>query len=230
MKPGWVVGNLRADKGEHDHEHAHLRRTAAARCGDLRARVPVRVFRGLRDHDPVSHHEHPVWERRLLGGDPPRRRAAGLARLGRSTTRPNPFLPGDRRLVDESGSSELLISQDPPDHTKLRKLISTGFTPRRVADLAAQVKARVDSVIDSVAERGECDLVRDIALWLPLHVIADLVGVPEEDRKQVFEWTELTFGFDADTTARSAARRRRDVHVRRRAVRRARPPIRATTS
>ena len=52
-----------------------------------------------------------------------------------------------------------------------------------------------------MAERGECDLVRDVALWLPLHAIADLVGVPEEDRKQVFEWTELTFGFDADTTA-----------------------------
>jgi cholest-4-en-3-one 26-monooxygenase len=42
--------------------------------------------------------------------------------------------------------------------------------------------------------------VRDVALWLPLHAIADLVGVPEEDRKQVFEWTELTFGFDASVT------------------------------
>jgi cholest-4-en-3-one 26-monooxygenase len=51
-------------------------------------------------------------------------------------------------------------------------------------------------VIDMYAEQGECDLVRDIALWLPLHAIADLVGVPEEDRAQVFEWTELTFGFD----------------------------------
>ncbi len=114
---------------------------------------------------------------------------------------PNPFLPGDGELVDESGSSLLMISLDPPDHTKLRKLISSGFTPRRINDLAAQVKARVDSVIDSVAERGECDLVRDVALWLPLHAIADLVGVPDEDRKQVFEWTELTFGFDADCTA-----------------------------
>ena len=89
-----------------------------------------------------------------------------------------------------------MISLDPPEHTKLRKIISSGFTPRRINDLAAHVKARVDSVIDSVADRGECDLVKDIALWLPLHAIADLVGVPEEDRKQVFEWTELTFGFD----------------------------------
>jgi cholest-4-en-3-one 26-monooxygenase len=162
---------------------------------------PYEVFRDLRDHDPVSHQEHPVWKDGYWAVT----RHADVQRVSRDWNgfhnAPNPFLPGDGELVDESGSSLLMISLDPPDHTKLRKLISSGFTPRRINDLAAQVKARVDSVIDSVAERGECDLVRDVALWLPLHAIADLVGVPEEDRKQVFEWTELTFGFDADTTA-----------------------------
>lgn len=162
---------------------------------------PYEVFRDLRDHDPVSHREHPVWKDGYWAVT----RHADVQRVSRDWNgfhnAPNPFLPGDGELVDESGSSLLMISLDPPDHTKLRKLISSGFTPRRINDLAAQVKARVDSVIDSVAERGECDLVRDVALWLPLHAIADLVGVPEEDRKQVFEWTELTFGFDADTTA-----------------------------
>jgi cholest-4-en-3-one 26-monooxygenase len=162
---------------------------------------PYDVFRELRDHDPVSHHEHPAWERGYWAVS----RHADVQRVSRDWSSfhnaPNPFLPGDAELVDESGSSLLMISLDPPEHTKLRKLISSGFTPRRINDLAVQVKARVDSVIDSVADRGECDLVRDVALWLPLHAIADLVGVPEEDRKQVFEWTELTFGFDADTTA-----------------------------
>ena len=122
---------------------------------------------------------------------------------------PNPFLPDSADVGEQSGSSLLMISLDPPEHTKLRKLISSGFTPRRVNDLATHVKARVDSVIDSVAERGQCDLVRDVALWLPLHAIADLVGVPEEDRKQIFEWTELTFGFEAGTTSRRAPKPRR---------------------
>ena len=64
--------------------------------------------------------------------------------------------------------------------------------------------------------------MRDVALWLPLHAIADLVGVPEEDRKQVFEWTELTFGFDAATTPEDRAEGRAvDVRLRRRDVRRA---------
>ena len=166
---------------------------------------PYEVFRELRDADPVSHHDHPAWE----DGYWAIARHADVQRVSRDwngfQNAPNPFLPDRADFGDEAGASLLMISLDPPEHTKLRKLISSGFTPRRINDLAARVKARVDSVIDSVADRGECDLVRDVALWLPLHAIADLVGVPEEDRKQVFEWTELTFGFDADTTPEERA-------------------------
>ena len=161
---------------------------------------PYEVFRELRDSDPVSHHDHPAWEHGYWAVT----RHADVQRVSRDwngfRNAPNPFLPDRADFGDEAGASLLMISLDPPEHTKLRKLISSGFTPRRINDLAARVKERVDSVIDSVAGRGECDLVRDVALWLPLHAIADLVGVPEEDRKQVFEWTELTFGFDAATT------------------------------
>jgi cholest-4-en-3-one 26-monooxygenase len=160
---------------------------------------PYEVFRDLRDNDPVSHQDHPAWDRGYWAIT----RHADVQRVSRDwngfRNAPNPFLP-DGPDTNEEGTSLLMISLDPPDHTKLRKLISSGFTPRRINDLAAHVKARVDAVIDSVADRGECDLVRDVALWLPLHAIADLVGVPEEDRKQVFEWTEITFGFDASFT------------------------------
>ena len=166
---------------------------------------PYEVFRELRDSDPVSHHDHPAWEHGYWAVT----RHADVQRVSRDwngfRNAPNPFLPDRAEYGDDAGSSLLMISLDPPEHTKLRKLISAGFTPRRINDLAVRVKERVDSVIDSIAERGECDLVRDVALWLPLHAIADLVGVPEGDRKQVFEWTELTFGFDADTTPEERA-------------------------
>jgi cholest-4-en-3-one 26-monooxygenase len=156
---------------------------------------PYAAFQELRDDEPVSHHDHPGWERGYWVVT----RHSDVQRVSRDWTAfrnaPHPFLPNDGAM-DDGSSSFLMISLDPPEHTKLRKIISSGFTPRRINDLADHVKARVDSVIDSVADRGECDLVKDIALWLPLHAIADLVGVPEEDRKQVFEWTELTFGFD----------------------------------
>ena len=156
---------------------------------------PHDTFRALRDDDPVSHHEHPTWKR----GYWVVARHADVQRVSRDSATfrntPHPFIDAD--MPEDGGAmSELLISQDPPLHSKLRKLISTGFTPRRVGELERRIRDRVDGIVRSLADVGECDLVTDIALWLPLHVIADLVGVPERDRKQVFEWTELTFGFD----------------------------------
>ena len=156
-------------------------------------------FRELRATDPVSHHDHPSWERGYWAVV----RHADVQRVSRDSatfhTSPHPFLEEAANDTD-AGVSELLISKDPPDHTKLRKLINSGFTPRRVGGLDDRIRARVETILDSIAGRNECDLVTDVALWLPLHVIADLVGVPEEDRKQVFEWTEMTFGFDPDVT------------------------------
>lgn len=160
---------------------------------------PHDTFRALRKDDPVSHHDHPVWKR----GYWVIARHADVQRVSRDSdtfsNAPNPFIDSEM-AEDDASMSELLISQDPPLHTKLRKLINKGFTPRRVAQLEDRVRDRVDRIVGSIADRRECDLVTDIALWLPLHVIADLVGVPEEDREQVFHWTELTFGFDQTVT------------------------------
>src|SRR6185437_8990430 len=145
--------------------------------------------------EPVSHFEHPTWP----DGYWAITRHADVQRVSRDSATfhnaPHPFIEADME-EDGGAMSELLISQDPPLHSKLRKLISTGFTPRRVAQLEDRIRERVDGIFDGLDGASECDLVNDIALWLPLHVIADLVGVPEADRKQVFEWTELTFGFD----------------------------------
>jgi cholest-4-en-3-one 26-monooxygenase len=167
---------------------------------------PYEHFRALRRDEPISHHDHPVWERGYWAVV----RHADVVRVSRdsATFRNSPHPLIDVSEDDEAaGLSEILISKDPPEHTRLRKLVSAGFTPRRVAGLADRIHERVDSLVESVAARGSCDLVTDVALWLPLHVIADLVGVPEEDRAHVFELTELTFGFDASVTIeqRSAA-------------------------
>jgi cholest-4-en-3-one 26-monooxygenase len=160
---------------------------------------PHEYFRELRASDPVSHHEHPYWQR----GYWVVARHDDVQRVSRDSTgfrnHPHPFL-ADQPDDDLAGMSALLISLDAPEHSKLRKLISRGFTPRRVADLTERIRARVDAILASLAGRQSCDLVTDVAVWLPLHVIADLVGVPESDRKQVFEWTELTFGFEPSVT------------------------------
>jgi cholest-4-en-3-one 26-monooxygenase len=161
---------------------------------------PHEHFRELRARAPISHQEHPSWERGYWAVV----RHADVQRVSRDSTTfrnaPHPFLEQGAD-DDQSGTSALLISLDAPEHVKMRKLINRGFTPKRVADLTDRIQARVDGIIDGLASGNRCDLVQDLALWLPLHVIADLVGVPEEDRRQVFEWTELTFGFDPAVTA-----------------------------
>lgn len=166
---------------------------------------PHDTFRELRANDPVSHHDHPTWKR----GYWVIARHADVQRVSRDSTTfsnaPHPFLDAEIAEDGDAGMSELLISQDPPIHTKLRKLINKGFTPRRVAELEDRVQARVDGIVDALADTDACDLVNDIALWLPLHVIADLVGVPDEDRDQVFRWTELTFGFDETVSSEERA-------------------------
>ncbi len=160
---------------------------------------PHERFRELRASAPVSHHDHPDYEQGYWMVT----RHADVQRVSRDTTAyrnaPHPFL--EQAGEDQSATSGLLISLDAPDHVKQRKLINRGFTPRRVADLTDALTTRVNTIIDSLADKRECDLVSDLALWLPLHVIADLVGVPEADRNHVFELTELTFGFDASVSA-----------------------------
>ncbi len=84
-----------------------------------------------------------------------------------------------------------LVSMDPSDHTRMRRLISAGFTPRMIAELDDRIAWRTGRILDEVATRGECDFVRDVAYQLPMHVIADIVGIPEGERPWVFERAEV---------------------------------------
>ena len=82
-----------------------------------------------------------------------------------------------------------ILNIDPPDHTRLRKLVSSVFTPRRVADLAPMIERIVDEHLDAVADRGEMDLVADLAFPLPFAVISEMLGMPDGDSAQLREWS-----------------------------------------
>jgi cholest-4-en-3-one 26-monooxygenase len=90
----------------------------------------------------------------------------------------------------------LMLNMDPPLHTRYRRLINKGFTPRMVSELESTMRKRSREIIDRVAERGECDFVVDVASELPLQVIADLMGVPQEDRHKLFDWSNRMIGAD----------------------------------
>lgn len=88
----------------------------------------------------------------------------------------------------------MMLNMDPPLHTRYRRLVNKGFTPRMVRDLESRIVAYADQIIDNVCEQGEADFVVDIASELPLLVIAEIMGVPQEDRGRVFDWSNRMIG------------------------------------
>jgi cholest-4-en-3-one 26-monooxygenase len=99
------------------------------------------------------------------------------------------FLHPDQ-VVPLDLTRNLLLYKDPPEHTKYRAILQTAFTPHTVAKLEGVVRARVTKVIDSVIEAGACDFVADIAVPVPLGVLTELMGCPDEDIPRLYEWTE----------------------------------------
>ncbi len=87
-----------------------------------------------------------------------------------------------------------MIAMDPPAQARYRKLVSAGFTPRSIQAQEARHRVIVDSILDRVASKGECDFVTDIAAELPLQVICEFLGVPQADRHKVFEWSNRMLG------------------------------------
>jgi linalool 8-monooxygenase len=85
--------------------------------------------------------------------------------------------------------NQVILGMDPPRHVKYRGIVQKAFTPRIVARQEEQIRGRIDALLDAVCERGECDLVSALSIELPLQVIAELLGVPQDDRQKLFEWT-----------------------------------------
>lgn len=90
----------------------------------------------------------------------------------------------------------MMIGKDPPEHTRQRKVVTSAFTPKRVADLETSIRANVTRAIDAVIHQGQCDFVESIAGPLPMNMVADLLGVPAADRPHLFRWTDAIFGFN----------------------------------
>ncbi|WP_448223727.1 cytochrome P450 [Gordonia iterans] len=83
----------------------------------------------------------------------------------------------------------LLINHDPPEHTRLRKVVSRAFTPKAVHALEQKLDDAARSIVQKAADAGTGDFVHQVAVDLPLLAIADLLGVPEEDRMKLFDWS-----------------------------------------
>ena len=93
----------------------------------------------------------------------------------------------------------ILLNMDPPDHTKLRGIVSRGFTPRAIGSLRQALTERAQHIVATALETGTGDFVPDVAMELPLQAISELLGVPQEDRGKIFSWSNRMIGYDERT-------------------------------
>ena len=93
-----------------------------------------------------------------------------------------------------AGRGVIMLEMDPPKHTRYRLLVNKGFTPRMIGLLNQALRTRATHIIDQVIENGKADFVTEIASELPLQAIAEIMGVPQEDRMKLFEWSNSMIG------------------------------------
>jgi cytochrome P450 len=134
-------------------------------------RNPYSHYKALRESDPIHYNE---------------------ARGGWMLTRYNDMvgvLRDDDRFSAERAGPEIegdvpksMLGSDPPDHTRLRTLVNKAFTPRHIRQLTSRIQDLVDGLLDDVEARGEMEAINDFAYPLPITVIAEMLGVPSEDR------------------------------------------------
>jgi len=106
------------------------------------------------------------------------------------------------------GANLSIVSMDDPEHARQRKLVSRGFTPSRIMQLTDHIREIARGLVDAVAPRGECDFVDDIAKPLPLIVIAELLGLPVDQREQLAKWSDTMMsaeGAEGDDDPKLAA-------------------------
>ena len=90
----------------------------------------------------------------------------------------------------------ILLNIDPPEHTKLRGIVSRGFTPRAIGNLRDALTLRAQRIVATALESGTGDFVADVASELPLQAISELLGVPQADRGKIFSWSNRMIGYD----------------------------------
>lgn len=166
------------------------------------AGFPYEVFAELRTQDPVWW--HPATENTpggegfwVISSYDALVQVARDAATFSSQTGPGRDGAGGTLIEDlPTGITGVYLQvTDDPHHGRMRKLISSAFTPRAVRALDENMRLRSAALVDSIEERGSCDFLMDVARELPLQVIAEMIGVPQEDRHQLFEWTSVILDY-----------------------------------
>jgi hypothetical protein len=161
---------------------------------------PPRSLHGVVRFNPYSYdfHEDPFPTYRALRDDAPcyHDAALGFWALSRyddvvgALHDPATYCSRHGITLERGNPLPMLLTTDPPEHTRLRRLVSRAFTPRRVAEMEPAIRALSARYLDMLDGRTHIDLVGDYAALLPMDVISKLLGVPDDDQRQLREWSD----------------------------------------
>ncbi|HYF27203.1 MAG TPA: cytochrome P450 [Baekduia sp.] len=162
---------------------------------------PHALFARMRDEAPVMWTHAPAdWPAEDQPGFWSVTRAADVERVSKDPKTFSSWLGGFTMRAQEVGSLEVqrsvMIGKDGAEHFRMRATVNKAFTPWRVRDLEPVIRARTAATIDAAVQAGSCDLVRDVTGPLSNATMADLLGVPEEDREQLNRWTDAFLSGD----------------------------------
>ena len=146
---------------------------------------PWERFRWMRDNAPA------YWDPSADGG------LWGVTRYDDIMTiakTPEIYCSGKSSRPERGSWIPSMINLDEPLHKRRRNIVNRGFTPRRVEDQEAKLRQLTRDLIDKVNERGECDFMKDIARWIPMVAIGDMLGVEPQDRGKLLEWSDCLLG------------------------------------
>lgn len=142
-------------------------------------------YRWMRDNAPV------YWDASADGGLWGVTRYDDIMSIAKN---PDVFCSGKSSRPERGSWIPSMINLDEPQHKRRRNIVNRGFTPRRVQDQERKLRELTTQLIDDVIELGECDFVKDIARWIPMVAIGDMLGVEPEDRAQLLEWSDWMLG------------------------------------
>jgi cytochrome P450 family 142 subfamily A polypeptide 1 len=165
---------------------------------------PHSQFRWLRENAPV------YWDETADSGLWGVSRYEDIMEVSR---RPDVFCSSKSSRPERDSWIPSMINLDDPEHKRRRNLVNRGFTPRRVDAHEPMLRKLTRELLDAVSARGECEFVGEVAQWIPMAVIGDMLGVPREDHGTLLRWSDEMLGGgevaeienDADRRARSAA-------------------------
>jgi cytochrome P450 len=149
---------------------------------------PHDVFRWLRDHDPV--HWHPERDGPGFWAVTRYDDVKAIGRDAETFSSVPTIAIADTEVFDIAGH-QMMLMMDPPRHTRYRRLLNNRFTPKAAGRMTDRIGELARRIVDDVIERGECDFVRDVAGELPSFVVAELLGLPLDDGRRLYELTEI---------------------------------------